>query len=164
MSFWKKLFGGSGEPAAKDSGAPEDVGQKAPVSTDTVEAIVDRLRRDAPVRPYCQVVLFGDRPLTGKMGGDESIMIFSNAAKADGFISGYQRYYHTTKPLSDLAVGTVDDLWALLHNPSEDPLYKTPYGLIINFNYAGSPYNAYSISQIEAFGREGIKRGLSAVL
>jgi len=159
MSFWKKLFGGSGEAPA---GAPEAGQPDAPAAS--VEAVVGRLRSKATSRALCHVVLFGDRPLTGKMGGDESIMVFSNADKANGFISGYQRYYHTTKPLSSLAVGTADDLWALLHNAAEDPLYKTPYGLIINFNYGGGAYNAYSIGQIESFGKEGIKKGLAQVL
>ncbi|HEX2695020.1 MAG TPA: hypothetical protein VHP61_04660 [Acidobacteriota bacterium] len=156
MSLWNKLFKESGGPAAEK---PE-----APAPTALVEDIVELLRRKAPSRPYCYAVLFGDRPLTGKMGGDESIMIFSNAEKANGFISGYQSYYHTTKPLSALAVGTANDLWSLVNNPAKDPLYKTPYGLIINFNYAGAAYNAYSIQQIKGFGKDGVKKGLGQVL
>lgn len=155
MNFWKKLFGGSEISVAENNEKERSF---------LIEDIVSRLQGAKPSKPYCYAVLFGDRPLTGKMGGDESIMIFSDSGKANDFITGYQSYYRTTKPLSVLAVGSADDLWCLLNNQAKDPLYKTPYGLIINFNYAGKPYNAYSIEQIHKFGKEGIKKGLNQVL
>lgn len=156
MSLWKRLFGGSKEPAAQE---PQGTASGA-----LVEDLVGRLQKKPSAKPYCYTVLFGDRPLTGKMGGDDSIMIFSSAEKAKGFVSGYQSYYQTKKPLSVLAVGATDDLWALLNNPAKDPLYKTPLGLIINFSYAGTAYNSYSIKQIQSFGKEGVKKGLAQVL
>ncbi len=64
-----------------------------------------RLREKPPSKKICYVVLFGNRPLTGKTVGDETdIMCFTKLSKADDFIRGYKGYYHTTEPLSAIAV------------------------------------------------------------
>ncbi len=152
MSWLKSFFGSS-----------EDTGTAvAEPATDSrsVEEVVAGLRRQAPEKAYCYIVLFGDRPLTGKMGAGDSIMIFSTRGKADDFVRGYQQYYRTTKPLSVLPLGSISDLWAMLNNTSSDPLYKPPYGLIINFSYSGGAYNSYEINQLSSMGPMGLKKGL----
>ncbi len=169
-NLWNRIYArrkrlGIPEPVLVGTTEPATKEPEIPALTALVEDIVAGLRCKTSSRLFCYAVLFGDRPLTAKMGGDESIMIFSNEEKANAFISGYQRYYLTTKPLSTLALGTVNDLWSLLNNPAKDPLYRTPYGLIINFSYgAGTPYNVYSIQKIQSIGKEGIEKGLRVVL
>jgi uncharacterized C2H2 Zn-finger protein len=132
-------------------------------SSTFIEEIVGKLREDPPKAPYCFIALFGDRPLSGKLGGGESIMIYTSADRARRFINGYQQYYHTTKPLSVLALGSVHDLWAMLHNPSNDPRFKGPLGLIINFDYSGTPHQAYGCDQLEAIGLEGLRKGMEMI-
>jgi hypothetical protein len=155
MKWLKKLFG-SGDVSVSSSVNTYDASR-------LVEDIVDDLRRTSPKKAMCYLVLFGDRPLTGEMGGDESIMVFSTNQKAKSFIDGYQKYYRTTKPLSALPLNSTSDLWAMLNNPAKDDLYKTPQGLIIDFNYTGQTYNAYSINQLRSMGCDGLERGLSAI-
>ncbi|MDD5542341.1 MAG: hypothetical protein PHX83_04135 [Acidobacteriia bacterium] len=153
MSWFKDLLKGNGGNSA--------AGVEPTPTSASVEQIVAELRKNKPRSPLCHLVLFGDRPLTGKMGSDESIMIFSSADKAARFIEGYQRYYRTTKPLSVLALPSISDLWAMLNNASSDPLYQAPYGLIINFSYSGGTYNSYSIGQLKTIGPSGLKKGMS---
>jgi len=111
------------------------------------------------------VVLFGDRPLTGKMGGDESIMAFTSSEKTTAFIKGYQQYYSTTKPLSVLPLSSIAELWAMLNNNARDPLYKPPYGLIIDFSYAEKPTISYvyTIEDLQRIDRDGLEKGFRAL-
>lgn len=156
MSWLKSLFGtteGQGTAVAEPA-----------IDSRTVEEIIADLRKRTPGRPYCFTVLFGDRPLTGKMGGGESVMIFSTRELAESFMRGYQGYYRTTKPLSVLGLGSLAHLWGMLNNASADPLYTPPLGLIINFSYSGGSYNTYDTGQLKNMGPEGLQKGLNQVL
>lgn len=155
MGWWKGIFG--------ESVGTLTAGHEEHSSTRLIEDIVKDLRGKRSGSSFCYLALFGDRPLAGKMGSDESIMIFTREDKARSFITGYQQYYRTTKPLSVLTLGSAGDLWAMLNNPSSDPLYKPPYGLIINFSYSGGKYNTYGIQQLEVMGREGLTKGLDMI-
>jgi len=133
-------------------------------ATQLVEDIVKSLRQKPPSNEICYVVLFGDRPLTGKAQGDEEdIMCFTERSKADDFMRGYQGYYHTQKPLSVLAVGQISALWAMLNSKARDKLYEPPYGLLINFSYSGQPYNRYSVADLKRIGLDGLNKGFSAL-
>lgn len=133
------------------------------LSSKRVEDIVEDLRKRHPSRPICYVVLFGDRPLTAKMGGDESILAFTSSEKATTFIKGYQQYYLTTKPLSRLPLSSIEELWAMLNNKAWDTLYKPPYGLIIDFSYTQEPPTisyVYPIEQLQRIGCDGLEKGV----
>jgi hypothetical protein len=152
---------------SKDAG-PESApvtGASGPATAGaTAEAIVAQLRTRNPASPLCHIVLFGDRPLTAKMTADESVLVFSSPSKAADFIDGYRHHYLTTSPLSVVAINSVDSLWALLNHPAEDPKYRPPYGLIVNFDYGGGAYHAFSLRQIQDFGLDGLRQGLVQVL
>jgi hypothetical protein len=160
MNFLRNLFGRKEAEGNKDATLPN-----SELSTpQLVEDVVKGLRQKPPSKVACYVVLFGDRPLTGKATGDEGdIMCFMQRSKADDFIRGYQNYYFTEKPLSVLAIGHISDLWALLNNNAEDTLYEKdrPYGLLINFSYSGQPYSRFSVADLNRIGLEGLKKGLS---
>jgi hypothetical protein len=126
-----------------------------------IEDIVEHLRQTPPPVPYCYMALFGDRPLSGKLGGDESIMIFTAEDKARAFVEGYSGYYRTTQPLTVFGLGSIYDLWAMLYNPSRDPTFKGPLGLIINFDYSGAPHSAYDSAYLRKIGIDGLRKGLS---
>jgi len=128
-----------------------------------VEDLVAELQQKKLKKAFCYVVLFGKRPLTGKMSEDMSIMVFTNSEKADSFITGYQQYYRTTEPLSVLGLSSVFDLWVLLNNPANDELYETPYGLIIDFNYSGQPYKEYLIEHLKNIGVNGLEIGFRMI-
>jgi len=160
MNFLRNLFG------KKQS--EENTGAASPTheipTPQLVEDIVESLRQKPPSKSVCYVVLFGDRPMTGKAQGDEpDIMCFTQRSKADDFVRGYQRYYHTQKPLAVLGVGQISDLWAMLNNKAKDTIYEDerPYGLLINFSYSGQPSNRYSIADLKRIGLDGLKKGFS---
>lgn len=125
-----------------------------------VEAIVAQLQRDPRRQAYCYLVLFGDRPLTAPVQGDESILVFSSRGFANSFIEGYSNYYRCEKPLSVLPLDSVDDLWTLLHAPSLDAQYKLPLGMTIDFSYSGGSFEHYGASQLTGMGVEGVAKGL----
>ena len=151
--------------SATDVASEPSVGTTAAAAASaTVEAIVARLRTSPSSNPLCHFVLFGDRPLTGKMSSDDSVLVFPSRAKADDFLESYQHHYVTSRPLSVVPVDSVNNLWGLLHNHAEDPLYRPPYGLIVDFNYGGRPYHAFSIGQLRGFGATGLRAGLAQVL
>ncbi len=131
-------------------------------SARAVENVVDELRKNPPDRELCFIVLFGDRPLAAIAVDDENdILCFTERSEADDFVHGYQRIYNTTKPLSILAVGEVDEIWAMLNNKARDEQYKGPFGLLINFSYAGGSYNRYSVADLKRIGLDGLKKGFS---
>lgn len=78
-------------------------------------------------------------------------------------MKGYQRMFYCTEPLTALAVGQFAELWAMLNNKAKDTDYEPPYGLIINFNYSGQPYNRYGLSDLKRIGLEGLRKGFSAI-
>jgi hypothetical protein len=133
-------------------------------SSTTIETIVKNIRINIPKKQYCYIALFGDRPLSGKASAEESIMIFNSESKAKQFINGYNQYYRTSKPLSVLPLRSSEDLWAMLNNPSEDPIYTGPLGILVNFSYSGGEYHAFTSKQIQGMGKDGIKRFLSSYL
>ena len=148
-------------PAVKPPAKPKPV--------ESVEAIVAWLRAAKLSSPLCHLVLFGDRPLAGKRysgttGEGDSLLAFSSQTKADVFLERYRRLYLTTQPLSVVPVDSAETLWELLTLPALDPLYRPPYGLLMNFNYSGEPYHAFSVRQIMDFGAYGLKSGLSQIL
>jgi len=132
--------------------------------TRTVEAIVTSLRRAPPGKAFCHLVLFGDRPLTAPMGGSECACIFGSAVQAQTFIAGYKSYYACRQPLSVLSVPSAPELWAVIHARSQDPTFKLPLGLIVNFSYAGARCHSFTVAQVDRMGPSGIGRGLQAVL
>jgi hypothetical protein len=161
MSFLHNLFGKK-QPATTSSSAASPA-RDIP-TTQLVEDIVEGLRQKPPSKEVCYVVLFGDRPLTAILQGKEGdILCFTTKSKAESFMAGYQRTFYCTKPLTVVAVGQVVELWAMLNNKAKDTDYEPPYGLIINFNYSGQPYNRYGLSDLNRIGLEGLKKGLSAL-
>jgi hypothetical protein len=126
-----------------------------------VEDIVKNLKKAPPQKSLCWVVLFGNRPLTANLQG-ECILCYSNKSKSEHFMSKYQETYYCTKPLSSLSVGNIDELWAFLNNKSNDPDYEASYGLILNFNYEGQPYQKYTKTDLEKIGIRGLEKGLKA--
>jgi hypothetical protein len=160
MNILRNLFGK--KQAAENTGADSQT-HEIPTAQ-LVEDIVENLRQKPPRDVVCFVVLFGNRPLGATAQGDEAdILCFTQKKKADDFILGHQRYYHTTEPLSVLAVGQLSELWAMLNNKARDPLYEPPYGLLINFSYAGQPYNRYSLADLNRIGLDGLKKGFSGL-
>ena len=159
MNFLSNLFG-------KKQSATTSSSMASPAHdiqiTQLVEDIVEGLRQKPPSKEMYYVILFGDRPLTAKLQG-ECILCFTRKSIADEFMKKYQTIYHCTKPLSALALSQVSELWAMLNNKANDSLYTPPYGLIINFNYAGQPYNKYSIVDLQRIGLEGLQIGLNAL-
>jgi hypothetical protein len=148
-------------PASKPPAKPEPA--------ESVEAIVAWLRDARLSSPLCHLVLFGDRPLAGKRysgttGEGDSLLAFSSQTKADAFLERYRRLYQTPQPLSVVPVDSAETLWELLTLPALDPRYRPPYGLLMNFNYSGEPYHAFSIRQILDFGAYGLSSGLSQIL
>ncbi len=133
------------------------------ISGQIVEDIVQKLRADPPPKSLGWVILFGDRPLAVNLEG-ECILCFSNKSKSKYFMAKYQETYYCTRPLSALSTGNINELWALLNNKSNDPDYKTPYGLIINFNYEGQQYHKYTKTDLKKIGINGLEKGLSALL
>jgi hypothetical protein len=127
-----------------------------------VEDIVEGLRQKPPSKEVCYVVLFGDRPLTATLEGG-CILCFTQRSKAEEFMTKYQGIYYCTKPLSALPLGEVPELWAMLNNKAKDTDYEPPYGLIINFNYAGQPYHKYSTDDLKRIGLTGLQRGFGAL-
>jgi hypothetical protein len=79
-------------------------------------------------------------------------------------MAAYQKSFYCTKPLTSLAVGSIEELWALLNNKANDPDYETPYGLLINFNYNGQKYFKYDKAFIKQIGQEGLANGLKSVI
>ena len=59
----------------KDDGSSTD---EQITSSTTLETIIKDIRKNIPKKKYCYIALFGDRPLSGKAGADESIMIFDS--------------------------------------------------------------------------------------
>jgi hypothetical protein len=109
------------------------------------------------------IVLYGNRPLSGKLGVDESIMIFSNLDMAERFIEGYLEYYSTPIPLSATSLTSIEEIWSLLHLPSKDHKeYSPPFGLVVDFDYnIRQAESTFSIQQIEEMGIKGLARQLN---
>jgi uncharacterized membrane protein YhaH (DUF805 family) len=144
------------EPDIKNSSSSDFSGQ-------IVENIGKKLKKNPPPKSLGWVILFGDRPLAVNLEG-ECILCFSNKSKSKYFMAKYQETYYCTRPLSALSTGNINELWALLNNKSNDPDYKTPYGLIINFNYEGQQYHKYTKTDLKKIGINGLEKGLSALL
>jgi hypothetical protein len=98
------------------------------------------------------------------MGGDESILIFTDKEKGNRFIHGYQQYYKTEQSLSILSLGSLGDVWIFLNSRSKDPNYTLPLGLIIDFDYSGQPSMVYTIQQLKSIGMDGLEKGLNILL
>jgi hypothetical protein len=129
-----------------------------------VEDIVADLRRRPPDHAVCYVILFGDRPLTNKVVQDEAdLACFTTKGKADAFLQDYQKVYRCTEPLTALALGTFEELWAMLHNEADYPDCAPPFGLLININYSRRAFNRYGLSDIRRLGIEGLKKGFSGL-
>jgi hypothetical protein len=148
---------------SREPNAEPNASEGEPISPRLVEAIIEDLRRVPPKKPLCYLVLFGNRPLTAPMKGDECACVFSRENLATAFMSGYKGYYACQQPLSILAVKSIEDLWAILHTRSSDPLYKLPLGLIINFSYSGGPFQNYGVAHLESMGVSGLAKGLNMI-
>lgn len=158
MDFLRNLFG---KKQSEENKGVASSSHDVPAAQ-LVEDVVESLRQKPADKEFYYVVLFGDRPLTAKLQG-ECILCFTRKSKAEEFMTKYQDTYYCEKPLSALAIGQVSELWAMLNNKAKDTLYEPPYGLIINFNYAGQPYNKYSIDDLKRIGLNGLQKGLSAL-
>ncbi len=170
MSFLQDLFGKKRASNAVEEnsrthsgdGKPDPGSASGVLDARLVEDIVASLRQKPPTKDAYHVVLFGDRPLTAKLQG-ESILCFTRKVKAEEFMKKYQDTYHCTKPLAALALGQVSELWAMLNNKARDSDYEPPYGLVINFNYGGQPYNTYGSDDLKRIGLNGLQKGLGAL-
>jgi hypothetical protein len=94
----------------------------------------------------------------------QCILCFITKAKSEQFIEAYKKIFHCTRPLTSISIGIIEELWALLNNKAKDPDYKTPYGLIIDFNYDGQKYNKYDIEGLKMIGIQGLAKGMKAVI
>ncbi|MBE7555703.1 MAG: hypothetical protein HS126_32030 [Anaerolineales bacterium] len=155
MNFLRNLFGKKTLEDATPSSSEI-------LPTQLVEDIVENLRQKPPGKELCYMVLFGDRPLTAKLQG-ECILCFTRKSNAEEFMTRYQDIYYCTKSLSALVLGQMSELWAMLNNKAKDTDYEPPYGLVINFNYAGQPYSKYSVDDLKRIGLNGLKKGFSAL-
>lgn len=129
-----------------------------------VEDIVVNLLKKRESKPLFHIAMYGDRPLSAKMGEDESILIFTDNEKGNRFIHGYQQYYKTEQSLSILPLGSLGDVWIFLNSRSKDPNYTLPLGLIIDFDYSGQPSMVYNIQQLNSIGKQGLEKGLNILL
>jgi hypothetical protein len=168
---WRVRKQGKATGLEQEKAGPRPTGKPPakPEAIESVEAIVAWLRAAKLSSPLCHLVLFGDRPLAGKRysgttGEGDSLLAFSSQTRADAFLEKYRRLYLTTQPLSVVPVDSAETLWELLTLPAIDPLYRPPYGLLMNFNYGGEPFHAFSVRQIVDFGAYGLQSGLSQIL
>ena len=127
------------------------------------EEIIKEIQKKSNHEVTYHIVLYGNRPLSGKLGGNESIMIFSNLDLAERFIESYLEYYSTPKPLSAIGLTSIEEIWSLLHLPSKDHKeYSPPFGLVVDFDYnIRQAKSTFSIQQIEEMEIKGLARQLN---
>jgi hypothetical protein len=165
MGFMNRLFGRKGHEACEAHAASLAGSSQIPAAQ-LVEDIVENLRQKPLTfgEELCYVVLFGDRPFTAFLQkGEEDILCFTSRVRAESFMQRYHRLYHPTKPVTVLAIGHMSELWAMLNNLAKDEKYRPPYGLIINFNYAGQPYGRHSVADLKRIGLEGLNKGFGTL-
>lgn len=127
------------------------------------EEIIKEIQNKSTHKVAYHIVLYGNRPLSGKFGEDKSIMIFSNLDLAERFIEGYLGYYASPKPLSAIGLESIEEIWSLLHLSSKDHKeYSPPFGLIVDFDYSIiQAKSTFSIQQIKEMGIKGLAKQLN---